>query len=66
MTVKRGAGSGISDHFLVLTKVKMNERRKSRHRSKRGKKVINVGELRKKEVGREYEEQNDKEVVGIR
>ena len=36
--VKRGARSGISDHFLVLTKVKMNERRKVRHRSKTWKK----------------------------
>ena len=60
VTVKRGVGSGISNHFLVLTKVKMKEKRKTRHRGKTGKKVINVGKLRKKEVAREYEDRMKK------
>ena len=37
VTVKRGAGSGISDHMLVITKVRMDERRKFRHWGKREK-----------------------------
>ena len=54
--MKRGVGRGISHHFLVLTKVKMKERKKIKRQGETGKKVINVRNLRKKEVARECDD----------
>ena len=56
VTVQRGAGSGISDHYLLLTKMRVARKRYRRIRSG-GKYVINVGKLKKREVAEEYERQ---------
>ena len=56
VTVVRGAGGGISDHYLVVTKLKVTKRRKWRRNQGKGKKVLNVGKLRREEEAKEYEE----------